>query len=410
MRYSDLRIRKSPLRRIVLGQFLLGLALSCTLNASEPVTVDQPRVLIEAGPSYYDVDRGISLSADGRWLAAAHRAPNFSGPIVVVCRDLAGESEDCVVPVRSEFRTVRLLDSAFSTTGTFLATLDECMRHGQQQSSNLFTTVVRLWTVPSKEMLWEVELDLRPFHNEGSGDHLVFTPDGKHLLVAGRQGGQMAVIFRLDLEAGQNEIILRQPQTLILFPRVTPSGQFLIHSDGFRETVTVRELQSGSRRRTSASIEKTDAPNLRPVAQFRGTGPMVCSLDVSPDGYVAVGGGQKAVNLWQFSLRAHAGRVLNRPLARIRRARQHATNLPVRFSPDGRQLAIAHGDGIDLLATGTQEVLARLTSIPRNTKRDGSGAVSGDLVFTPDGRTLLARNGDGDVLAWDLPESVLLTN
>src|SRR5262249_42204252 len=70
------------------------------------------------------------------------------------------------------------------------------------------------------------------------------------------------------------------------------------------------------------------------------------------------------------------------------------TVLDVRFSPDGRRLAVAGLDGmIKVLDTRTLQVLAVLV---------GSGRSTATILFSPEGKRLLVADVDGKAQLWDL--------
>lgn len=380
-------------RVLMLSGFLLLNAR--LLSVAGPISVENPRELMPATGTFVETRKDLSLSADGRWLSAAHREPRApdedgAGRPVIVVRDLTGQVPDRVIRTRQDRRYSRLDAPVFSPAGPFLAFVEKGRPPGNKIVSD---TVIRMWDVESDSEIWESTLDTL----HASWHWIAFRPDGQELFISAGAGRDYeARIYSVEAATGAHERLVLERGNAYQSAIVSRDGRFLLQCENPSETVTIWNLDRIRAKKTPRGEEKISR-----IAQFRGGGTFAYFIDMSPDGeLVAVSGTQKAVNLWNFAPRVIAGRVLKKPAKQFRRGSQQRPILSARFSPDGRHLAVGHGDGVDLIEVSSGKKLVEFT-VAEELQSIHS------LVFARDGLSIIGREDTGRVLVWDLPAAVL---
>jgi WD40 repeat protein len=218
------------------------------------------------------------------------------------------------------------------------------------------------------------------------------SPDGKALVLTGTSRHNVFRARLLDLKSGE-EVLPPEPkpgQSIRLpFP---VQGPFLQP----REMIQAQRLDGGRTFRLDISegtVRLLDSGTGKELRRFRGE--HVNHFDCSPDGKTLATRGHRrkvgynvddaAVRLWDVEKGTEWGRIATRP----------APDWTIRFSPDGRSLAVVHADGV-----------VRLWEVASGKERlalDGQRETLLHLAFSRDGRRLAGGNySRNTVLVWDL--------
>ncbi|MGW3353763.1 NACHT and WD repeat domain-containing protein [Nonomuraea rubra] len=126
------------------------------------------------------------------------------------------------------------------------------------------------------------------------------------------------------------------------------------------------------------------------------------TVAISPDGHTLVCAGDDGLlQLWDITNRS-AARALGKPVGGL-----NSKVATVAFSPDGNTLATGEDEGIIRLwdVTDLSDPQARgkpLTGYPSGVDSPDGGVVS--VAFSPDGRTLAAAGGNGAIRIWNVAD------
>jgi WD40 repeat protein len=221
--------------------------------------------------------------------------------------------------------------------------------------------VLRIWPLPEGK-----DPETWPAQDE-TIIALAFTPDGRQLAVAFRDGTVRLWSFP-ERGAGPR---LRHPNRAVSALRISADGKLLAAAAG--ETVALWSLPEG-----------------QPLRTLEGHEHWVKSLALTADGQLlASASNDKTVRLWSLPG--------GEPLGRPEPGRGVVT--AVALTPDGA-----------LLAAGGDERAVQLRpargDVPWRTLGGHAAAIS-VLAVTPDGRTLFSASADGVIAVWDLPDGRL---
>jgi RNA polymerase sigma factor (sigma-70 family) len=222
--------------------------------------------------------------------------------------------------------------------------------------------VIHLWDLASGREIQQIPSG----HQEVLG--LAFMPDGKTLASAGLN----QTIRLWDLASGREKSRLAVELPQVLFLYVTPDGQTLIAGDERERAIFLFDVKTGR------MVHRLQSA----VATY--------TIALSPDGHtLATGSHNGTVPLWDTAT--------GKPLGAVQAGQRLITTTA--FSPDGKTLAWAEGDGWGADACIRLWNLAASKEVACLKQH----AIWIDcLSFSQDGRSLFAGYKDGTIGRWSL--------
>jgi WD40 repeat protein len=226
--------------------------------------------------------------------------------------------------------------------------------------------------------VWDTANNQEIFSRPDAGEHVTYSPDGKHLATAQKDGK----IKILDATTGQEILSFKgrpYPDSLAF----SPDGKRLVCGCGMVVGTSNNNINLPDGVFVSVGATVYDAATGREIGTFKGSSSTICGVVFSPDGkrLAGIGGNvnSSTVVMWDAT-----------PLPSSRRFPGHTAKITgLSFSPDGKRLAASSGHAVDPYQPGLVKIWAVDTGQEMLTLAGHKGRING-LAYSPDGKRLVS--------------------
>ena len=216
---------------------------------------------------------------------------------------------------------------------------------------------------------------------------LNFSPDSKRLASGGSQDGQVRL---WDVTTGKELALLIDVDTQVSMVRFSPDGTKLVSSEFvLRDTDRDGTIRIWDVEKHAQTATLTADNGLTDIT-FSPDGRLLASSEYRKKTIDA--GPLSEVKVWDLNSETIIRRIPNRC----------GTMSRIRFSPDGKTLAIAGYNAPHVLQASHRVELFDTRSWKRRGVLLGHTRRIFGMVFTPDGRSMVTSGSDGTLRVWDL--------
>ncbi len=242
---------------------------------------------------------------------------------------------------------------------------------GQSLLTAGWNGTVRLWDAATGK-------EIRRFRNDPGYARAALSPDGR-LVAATGQGEEFRSITLYETSTGRPIRDLKGHISILSLLMFSPDGQRLVSAADTHQ-------QLGGPFYDDRTMRVWDVATGRQIHKIEIGRPGYGGA-ISPDGRVI------AVGIYRDDEKAESTRFWNIVTGQELSDRRIKDSTWPAFSPNGRYLATATDDEIQLIEVASGRVVRVFQS--------GAGIVNG-LTFTPDGKRLVSAHDDSTALVWDV--------
>jgi DNA-binding beta-propeller fold protein YncE len=242
---------------------------------------------------------------------------------------------------------------------------------------------IRLYRVEDGSLITRID------PSQGEPYALALSPGGKYLAsISHMDNNNWGILAVRAVEGAALRLLYTQPSLKITALAISPDAQYLAVNLIDYGGVQVLDLASGNP--IYSVVPQLPAPNS--ICNDKSN----ASLAFSPDGTkLALSFCVDYINV--FDTTNHSLKEALEPSAHLIRA--------ITFSPDGKYLAIATRDGVELHSTADWAVV---TVLKKPTECTVCNEEVTNVIFSPDGRLLASGLGGGGVHIWRVEDGMLV--